>query len=172
MNFWIVVKKISGILSSISDSELKETISNIEHQFDEEADNLSFQKYSGEDAILINNSIEEVLNSSSDKTKSTIKQKIEEYKDNHYLQYIFILVLLNIIQLMISPIISEMGSKAISKVESFIKSDIENKNNILVVPKNAEMTVVGNEPYYYEIVYEDPNTKKLTRGFIAKKMYI
>lgn len=70
---------------------------------------------------------------------------------------------------MISPIISEMGSKAISKVESFIKSDIENKNNILVVPKNAEMTVVGNEPYYYEIVYEDPNTKKLTRGFIAKK---
>lgn len=75
MNFWIVVKKISGILSSISDSELKETISNIEHQFDEEADNLSFQKYSGEDAILINNSIEEVLNSSLIRLSQRLNKK-------------------------------------------------------------------------------------------------
>lgn len=105
----------------------------------------------------------------SDNWQNEVVQKVDKWRKKNP---IFVFIILYLVIPMLVAVMYDYIKSVILNDNARIKDSPSNKGEtIIIVPANAEVTIInnGNIPYYYKVVYYDPNTELEYEGYINKK---
>lgn len=123
---------------------------------------------------LLTNEICEELNESVHDTlvakdsQKNIEQRYGEWKEKHPLLADLYLQIISFILGIITGIITSWIPATTTKNSNVYELPASTSNIIINVDINQNITIVNEVPYYYEVIYTDPETGEEKRGYIYK----
>ena len=115
----------------------------------------------------LDESIHEIMVSGD--SEQVMKSKFLEWQNHHpVLAFVLIQVLLAIIINITSSVIGDWMSGVLTKKSNLYEEATATSNVIINIDVDQNVTVVNEVPYYYEIVYTDPETGEEIRGYVYK----
>lgn len=115
----------------------------------------------------LDESIHEIMVSGD--SEEMVKSKFLEWQNRHpVLAFILIQILLAIIINIVSGVMGDWVSGVLTKKSNMYEEATATSNVVINIDVDQNITIVNEVPYYYEIVYTDPETGEEIRGYVYK----
>ncbi len=115
----------------------------------------------------LDESIHEIMVSGD--SEEVVKSKFLEWQNRHpVLAFVLMQILLSIIINIASGVIGDWVSGVLTKKSNLYEEATATSNVVINIDADQNITIVNEVPYYYEIVYTDPETGEETRGYVYK----
>lgn len=119
----------------------------------------------------LDESIQETIVSSN--PQNNVESKYVEWKQRHpILADIFLVLVLSIISSFISGMLVNWATGVLTKPANVYEEPKSNSNIVINVDINQTVTITNDIPYYYEVIFKDPETGVEKAGYISKKNII
>lgn len=115
----------------------------------------------------LDESIHEIMVSGD--SEEVVKSKFLEWQNRHpVLAFVLIQILLAIIINIASGVIGDWVTGVLTKKSNLYEEATSTSNVVINIDVDQNITIVNEVPYYYEIVYADPETGEKIRGYVYK----
>ena len=115
----------------------------------------------------LDESIHEIMVSGD--SEEVVKSKFLEWQNRHpVLAFVLIQILLAIIINIASGVIGDWVSGVLTKKSNMYEEATATSNVVINIDVDQNITVINEVPYYYEIIYTDPETGEERRGYVYK----
>ena len=115
----------------------------------------------------LDESIHEIMVSGD--SEEMVKSKFLEWQNRHpFLAFILIQILLAIIINIVSGVMGDLVSGVLTKKSNMYEEATATSNVVINIDVDQNITIVNEVPYYYEIVYTDPETGDEIKGYVYK----
>lgn len=106
---------------------------------------------------------------SSDDSDKVVKSKFLEWQKRHpVLAYLFLTVIVSLLISIVSSLITNWISGVLIKKSNIYEEPTSKSSVVMNVDVNQNVTIVNSVPYYYEVMYIDPDSGEEKTGYLYK----
>lgn len=103
-------------------------------------------------------------------TNEAVKAKFVQWQEKHpLLAIVFLNIILTILVNLFSNFAYDWISAKLGKTSNVYEEPKASSSVVINVNVESEIIIIDSVPYYYQIVYTDPETGEEFRGYISKK---
>ena len=103
-------------------------------------------------------------------TNEAVKAKFVQWQEKHpLLAIVFLNIILAILVNLVSNFAYDWISAKLGKASNVYEEPKASSSVVINVNVESEIIIIDSVPYYYQIVYTDPETGEEFRGYISKK---
>ncbi len=103
-------------------------------------------------------------------TNEAVKAKFVQWQEKHpLLAIVFLNIILAILVNLVSNFAYDWISAKLGKASNVYEEPKASTSVVINVNVESEIIIIDSVPYYYQIVYTDPETGEEFRGYISKK---
>lgn len=125
-------------------------------------------RLSDDDKSELERDLAEISDDPADWQQKIMSKAIAYKAKNPVLAWVFICIILPII-INIAVALIPAGIGTLLKAASVKESPSADSEIICQVKQDQIVEIVGDEPYYYLIEFEDPNTNEVYQGYVSKR---
>lgn len=116
----------------------------------------------------LDESVRQVLVESQ--TNEAVKAKFVQWQEKHpILAIVFLNIIVAILVNLVSNFAYDWISAKLNKTSNVYEEPKASSSVVINVNVKSEITIIDSVPYYYQVVYTDPETGEEFRGYVPKK---